>query len=98
MSGALAFQSLFYWIINSIFDKRGGLITHMDCFNPYSTGLSILSNITIYKDADNKMFQSLFYWIINSIVEDDDDIEEEVEGFNPYSTGLSILSTIIIKS
>ena len=38
-------------------------------FNPYSTGLSILS---VYKEKNMKklnLFQSLFYWIINSILE-----------------------------
>ena len=37
------FQSLFYWIINSILENLILKLSEDKSFNPYSTGLSILS-------------------------------------------------------
>ena len=89
----LEFQSLFYWIINSIYsnysikvadlfvsililldyqfyllEKQTEIVSYLEGFNPYSTGLSILSHN-----------YNIEYLII-------------INCFNPYSTGLSILS------
>ena len=62
------FQSLFYWIINSIAMMRTMIRICNIGFNPYSTGLSILSvSYSFYIRNLYTLFQSLFYWIINSI-------------------------------
>ena len=111
------FQSLFYWIINSILffipfcrsSTNVSILILLDYqfyldssrikkrglrrFNPYSTGLSILSISN--KSSSSilwNLFQSLFYWIINSIQFNDLTENFNNIGFNPYSTGLSILS------
>ena len=63
------FQSLFYWIINSIFKLHISLLIINFMFQ--SLFYWIINSIRLKNlnlETSEELFQSLFYWIINSII------------------------------